>query len=219
MKYVYSRTFSVVIKENFVFLYVERPLGFTITPLSLYKIKFDDMEIISPICNGNPVKALRFIVEKNKSNFWVTKLSSKDVIKISAAPVASYIEHKITSQDILICQNKGIGHVLSYLTDERELPAEIHIEMPNLADFFDIPLFVQTMKSKVFFYINGKVSQIQKQMLKQSKINRQVIFGSLKKKLPDFTGDRKAILMVEDSATLSSLRRLNIPYVFVPSSL
>lgn len=218
MKELYARVHSVIIKENYVILYLERPVGYTITSLSLYRLSSEGNQVIAPITNGNTINALRFIVPKNKDNFWVTKLKTVNTLKVMQVATSSDI--KITKNDIIICQGVGIGHILSYLTDAPEnIPQSLFIEMPTISDFIELPFLNEIMKHKLKLYVSDKIPQMQRDLIKKSKLNRQIIFGSLVKKMPVPVTQGRLILMLEHASTLLNLRRINLPHVYIPHTI
>lgn len=172
---MYVKVCSVVRRDDYTMLYLDRPNGYTITPLSLYEIKHNDNNIIVPIANGNNVRALKFIIPKKRDTYWLNKLTERDIIQVGAEPVLSS-SFTPTEQDTFLCYGNGVSHFLSYFTNPGFIiPNKLVMETSSINDCFEFPLLHGLMKQNLQINITGKISKAQQDAIRNSKNLSEIV--------------------------------------------
>lgn len=215
MKHLYAKVYSVVRRENSIMLYLDRPLGYTITPLSLYEISHENNSCIAPIANGNTVRAMKFLVKKNKPNYWIHKLTERDTIKINPVPIYTFKEFAPTEQDVFYSVNQGLAPFLSYFTQpEYVIPSKFMMQVKSLDDCYELPLLSKIFQTDLQIYIEGKVPLTQKELIKSDKnLSKIIKFGEAINHLPR---DRKVYVSTEYRSILNELQNMQINYTNIP---
>jgi len=217
MEYSYVKVLGVYRRTNFIQLYLDRPLGYPIVPVSLYDIHHNNNSIIAPISNGNNIKCLRFIIPKNKNTYWINKLTERDLVKVSKAPVISNTFTPKTN-DILLAFGNGIANFTSYFTNDNEciLPSMLYYENKCINDMFELPLINTVMNNKFKLFITGKVSNDQMSVVKNNdNLNKILKFNSSINYLT-VPPDSKLYVSGATKHTLNVLTKKNIPYTILP---
>ncbi len=220
MEYSYVRVLGVYRRENYIQLYLDRPNGFPIVPISLYELQYDDKSIILPIANGNNIKCLRFIIPRNKKTFWVDKLTERDMIKISKSPMISIGNFTPTDKDIFLAYGEGISHFTTYFSNpDYIVPNKLFYEVKHLTDCFELPLIGAVMKDNYKVYISGNILSFQAKAIKSNEsLNKFVKLGAVINSLSVPTGS----VVYVSGATKRTLNRLatkGISYIVLPTSL
>lgn len=211
MKHLYAKVYSVVRRENSIMLYLDRPLGYTVTPLSLYEISHENNSCIVPIANGNTVRAMKFLVKKNKPNYWIHKLTERDTIKINPVPIYTFKDFAPTEQDVFYSVNQGLAPFLSYFTQpEYVVPSKFMMQVKSLDDCYELPLLSKIFQTDLQIYIEGKVPLTQKELIKSDKnLSKIIKFGEALNHLPR---DRKIYVSTEYRSILNELQSMQINY-------
>jgi hypothetical protein len=218
MKSLYCKVCSVVRRDNSIMLYLDRPLGYTITPMSLYELYFDEHKTVAPIANGNTVRALKFLIPKNRDNYWVTKLTERDIVKVNSTPVTSFTQFAPTSCDVFYSVNQGVANFISYFTEpEYVVPNKFIMEVQSLNDCYELPLFINVMQQNFIIYIHGKVNATQREIIKSDeKLKHLIKFGSGAKEI---SKDQRVFVSTNYKSVLEELSRKTNNYTNIPISL
>ena len=215
MKHLYAKVFSVVRKDNSIMLYLDRPLGYTITPMSLYELSFQDKTCIAPIANGNTVKAMKFLIKKNKPNYWINKLTERDILKINPVPVYTFKDFTPSEQDVFFSVNQGVAPFISYFTEPEYItPAKFIMQIDSLNDCFELPLLSKIFQNNLQIYVAGKSSASQRQIVKSDKNLSNII--KFDKAINHIPTDSKVYVSTEYRSILDQLSNLKINYTNIP---
>lgn len=218
MKPLYTKVYSVVRRDNSIMLYLDRPLGYTISPMSLYEIFFEDHKLIAPIANGNMVKAIKLLIPKNRDTYWVSKLTERNMLRINSIPVATFSHFAPTQSDIFYGVNQGLATFSSYFTNpDYIIPSKQILQVQSLNDCYELPVFSKLMKDNLRIYITGNISSSQKQIIKSDENFKKIIkFGNC---MHELSTNHHVYVSTNDEKILKNLQNHKITYTNIPVSL
>lgn len=220
MRPLYCRVHSVVQRDNVIMLYLERPVGYLIQPMSLFSLTDpDENTITAPICNGNNIKAMRFIIPKNRKTYWATKLTSRDTMKVSREPILTFNHFDPTPHDVFVCKAMGLGSFTSYFTNGDYIaPAKFIYEVDSINDCFELALLQNVMGNNLNIYIAKKSKDDRQRQIIQSDERLKRIF-KFYPFIKDLNTNDNVYISGLSSKTLTQLAAKGITYTNIPVSL
>lgn len=219
MSFLMTKISSIVRRENSIMLYLNRPLGYTISPMSLYEVMYEDKKLAAPVANGNTVKAFKLIIKKNKQNYWVNNLNERCVLKINSVPLTRPVDFNPTEQSVFFGVNHGLATFLSYFTEpEFVIPKRFILQVQSLNDCYDTHiLFNLFQEDNIRIYITGKVSKTERGYIESNEKFKKIIkFGSAVK---DLNSEDHVYISTDDRFILKQMQENNISYTNIPASL